>query len=90
MLALPPSKARKDLVGNSNRFRARPFSFQSISSETGGAAIEYILVSCFAVVVTIAGLTYLSKAFESQLDALAEELELEEEFTMRLPFSSND
>jgi Flp pilus assembly pilin Flp len=42
--------------------------------EVGGAAMEYVLVSTFGLLVTIAALTLLTKVFQERFSAAAEKL----------------
>ena len=51
-----------------------------LSKQTGGAALEYILVSTFATILTIAALTYLGGVFSDRLDLLANKLGINLEF----------
>lgn len=46
----------------------------------GGATLEYILVSTFATILTVAALTYLAGVFRERLDMLSNKLGIEIEF----------
>ena len=46
----------------------------------GGATLEYILVSTFATILTVAALTYLSGVFSDRLDLLSSKLGVDIEF----------
>ena len=46
-------------------------------AEAGGAALEYILVSTFAAVVTMAALAFVGKVVHEQLEKLAAKLGVE-------------
>jgi len=50
------------------------------SNDRGGATLEYILVSTFATILTVAALTYLSGVFSDRLDLLSNKLGVEIEF----------
>jgi Flp pilus assembly pilin Flp len=43
-------------------------------SERGGAALEYILVSTFAAIVTLAALAFIGKVVQQQLQTMADKL----------------
>jgi Flp pilus assembly pilin Flp len=45
--------------------------------EAGGAAIEYIIVSIFAMVVAVAGVTLVSKAVKKKLDDIQQKYGIE-------------
>lgn len=49
-------------------------------NDSGGATLEYILVSTFATILTVAALTYLSGVFSDRLDLLSNKLGVEIEF----------
>ncbi len=49
-------------------------------ANSGGATLEYVLVSTFAAILTVAALTYLSGVFSDRLDLLASKLGVEVEF----------
>ena len=46
----------------------------------GGATLEYILVSTFATILTVAALTYLAGVFSDRLDLLSSKLGIDIEF----------
>lgn len=46
-------------------------------AEHGGAAIEYIIVSLFALVFAVGAVTFVAEAMEEKLAALGSELGLE-------------
>lgn len=52
----------------------------STKRKRGGATLEYILVSTFATILTIAALTYLAGVFSDRLDLLATKLGIDIEF----------
>jgi Flp pilus assembly pilin Flp len=56
------------------------------NSQKGAAALEYILVSTFAAVVTIAALIFIGKALQEQLSHLGEKLGVSESPSISLPF----
>lgn len=49
-------------------------------NSNGGATLEYILVSTFATILTVAALTYLSGVFSDRLDLLSSKLGVDIEF----------
>ncbi len=49
-------------------------------NSNGGATLEYILVSTFATIMTVAALTYLSGVFSDRLDLLSSKLGVDIEF----------
>ena len=58
-------------------------------SQYGGAAMEYILVSTFATVVTIASLAFIGKIVKEHLAKLANTLGSDEAPEFDLPFSES-
>lgn len=54
--------------------------------QRGAAALEYILVSTFAAVLTIAALIFIGHAVQEQLTKLGDQLGVEEGPDLRLPF----
>ncbi len=56
------------------------------NSQYGGAAMEYILVTTFAAIVTMASLTFIGKTVKNHLATLAQKLGAHEEPTLELPF----
>lgn len=47
-------------------------SIQAKGKGFGGAAIEYVLVSTFAVCLTVAGLAYVAKVLQDKLQKVSE------------------
>ncbi len=54
--------------------------------EYGGAAMEYILVSTFAALVTIASLAFIGKTVKQHLSKLAQTMGSEDAPDFELPF----
>ena len=54
----------------------------------GGAALEYILVTTFAAIIGIAALAFTGKAIKEQLKKLGENLGVEGEPEIDLPFGN--
>ncbi|MGE0174798.1 MAG: hypothetical protein AB7T49_18540 [Oligoflexales bacterium] len=46
-------------------------------AQTGGAAIEYIIVSIFAIVVAAGGITLVSKAIKKQIEEIQQKYGIE-------------
>jgi len=59
---------------------------QHLRHQHGGAALEYILVTTFAAIVGIAALAFTGKAIKDQLKKLGENLGVEGEPEIELPF----
>lgn len=55
-------------------------SLVAVRGKGGGATLEYILVSTFATILTIAALTYLAGVFTDRLDLLSAKLGVDVEF----------
>lgn len=54
----------------------------------GGAALEYIMVTTFAAVIGIAALAFTGKAIKDQLKKMGENLGIEGEPEISLPFGN--
>jgi hypothetical protein len=52
----------------------------------GGAALEYVMVSTFAVVVCLAALAFIGKAVQQQLETMADRLGLDADVGDLFPF----
>jgi Flp pilus assembly pilin Flp len=50
------------------------------SREAGGAAIEYVLVSLFATVFSVAAIAFVSKVIKTKMTEIGEKLGIEMEF----------
>ena len=62
---------------------------QNPGSQSGAAALEYILVSTFAAVVAIAALGFVGKVVREQLTAMASKLGVTEVPEIPVPFPSS-
>lgn len=70
------------IINRKSRSKCKRF-FQS---QCGGAALEYILVTTFAAIIGIAALAFTGKAIKEQLKKLGENLGVEGEPEIDLPF----
>ena len=52
----------------------------SVYRRRGGATLEYILVSTFATILTVAALTYLAGVFSERIDLLSQKMGTDIEF----------
>lgn len=62
----------KKLCKISSRVLRRPFGKHS--TERGGAAIEYIIVSTFALLLAIAGVTFVGKTIKEKMKSMEDKL----------------
>ena len=70
-------------LNSDNRPRLNP------SSEYGGAAMEYIIVSLFGTFITLASLSYLASVFERKIQEVAEKMGMDPPTINFNPFSSD-
>ena len=59
---------------------------EPLVSKRGGVALEYVLVSTFAAVVTLTALGFIGKAVHAELDRLAAKLGLDSTVDWVEPF----
>ena len=53
-------------------------SFFKPSKSFGGAAIEYIIVSTFAAVISLTAVSFISKIFKDRVTKMSDKLEMSE------------